>query len=55
MRGKSIGPVILPMVHDDPEVCFDFLVNMLGLSIGLGVICCGQSGFDSCHNQFPQK
>ena len=33
--GEPIGPVVLSVVKDNPEVFLDFLIDTFGLAIGL--------------------
>jgi hypothetical protein len=41
-QGEEIDPVILPLVHEDPEVLFQLLVNSFGLPVTLRMV--GRSG-----------
>jgi hypothetical protein len=41
-QGEEISPVILPLVHEDPQVLFQLLVNSFSLPVTLWVI--GSSG-----------
>jgi len=36
--GQPFVPVILTLVHKELEELFDFLIDSLGLTIGLGVV-----------------
>ena len=44
--GQPFVPVILTLVHKEPEELFDFLIDSLGLTIGLGVVGSRGSHFD---------
>ena len=38
-RGEELIPVILVVVAEHLDVCLEFLVDMLHLPVGLGVVC----------------
>ena len=48
---EEIYPVVLLLIEEGPEVCFDNLVNSFRLSVGLGVEGRGHSGADSCDGE----
>jgi len=39
-HGQQIVPIILPLVHEEPEVLVQLLVDMLHLSVSLGMPGC---------------
>ena len=40
--GKEVGPFPGVVGTKDAEICFDFLIGLFGLSIGLRVVCSGE-------------
>ena len=50
-RGESepVMPVRLSFIDKYTEILFNFLIDSFGLSIGLGVIGCGDVGFNTGH------
>ena len=48
---EEVYPVVLLLIEEGPEVCFDNLADSFGLSIGLGVKGRGHAGADSCDGE----
>ena len=40
-------PVVLPFINKKSQVLLQFLIDLFGLSISLGVVYCGQGNFNS--------
>jgi hypothetical protein len=45
-EGEQVDPVVLLIIDVYSEILFQYLVDPFGLTIGLGVIGCGEVAFD---------
>jgi hypothetical protein len=46
-EGKEVGPIILPLINEEPEILLEFLVHSFSLSVPLRVIGRGGCQFNS--------